>query len=320
MKRLIVLIASLLFTACDRGQFRDDELGRDIARAMVDACPFGDSPADELARNACAGKLAALPELKRAMREPFLWGGQQPGAGYSLAKGTSKFNARVWRKLYASTFMFGGDPTYERVAGQTIVHVPVRFRYAMSTGAYPYPFWHVAKKWNSYSFATTICLVVEDGKLIGALRALDQDTTRPKIPHDWDGRWQWQDDGVQMPYASLYGWLLSKGNPHLAELEGAYRVLETRMRTNRCNTCHEPDNRGHADQLELLEYPNQALVARHEIASQLGDNQMPPENDLGVKPGIADTTEQNRLIGLARDFAAAGDAALAWEDAQEERL
>ena len=120
-----------------------------------------------------------------------------------------------------------------------------------------------------------------------------------------------------MPYASLYGWLLSKGNPHRAELEDTYRVLEARMRKNNCGACHKPDNKGRADQLELLEYPNQALVARHEIVSQVLDNQMPPENELGVTQGIADPDEQALLIRLAKDFATAGDAALAWEDSQE---
>lgn len=310
-----LVMTFLMFTGCDRGRSRDDDLGAALGRALATACPYGDSPADERARDTCAGKLAAL-DLRGAMREPFLWGGQAPSGGYSLAKGTTKLNARVWRKMYLSTFMFGEEASLERIAGQTIVHVPVRFRYAMSTGAYPYPFWHVAKKWNSYSYATTIHIVIEDGEAIGALRSLNQDTSREKVDHTWDGRWQWDQEGAAMPYASLYGYLLSKQNPHAAQLDQTYRDLGSAMREHRCDTCHGADNRGRADQLELLTYPNQALAARHDIEAQLADNQMPPENTLGVPTGISDPAEQERLIRLARAFAASGDAALAWEETQ----
>ena len=55
--------------------------------------PGGRHPADESARNDCAGKLTELGVLRDSMREPFLWGGQAAGAGYRLDKSTNKFNA-----------------------------------------------------------------------------------------------------------------------------------------------------------------------------------------------------------------------------------
>jgi hypothetical protein len=42
----------------------------------------------------------------------------------------------------------------------------------MPAGACPYPFF------------------IQDGVAIGALRSLEQDTTRPKVAHTWDGLWQ----------------------------------------------------------------------------------------------------------------------------------
>jgi hypothetical protein len=309
----IALLAVLALAAC-AAKPADRELATSIAKALVAACPSGADPADEAARNDCAGKLTNLAVLRDAMREPFIWGGQQAGKGYALETKTNKFNARVWRRMYLSTFMFGSNYSIEQVGDTTVMHIPVTFRGAMSTGAYPYPFWHSEKKWKAYNYATTIHFVLQDGQVVGALRSTDQDTTRPVVPHTWDGLWQWKQDGVQMPYVSFYDYLLSKGNPHKTKLNDAYRALEARMRQNNCQACHAPDDQGQSKQLEFFVYPNQALAGRHDIVSQLDDNVMPPEdNTLKLPAGIADPVERAALLKLAREFEAAGDQALAWE-------
>jgi hypothetical protein len=153
------------------------------------------------------------------MTEPFLWGGQPSVGKYAIDKGTTRFNARVWRRLYAATFMFDACFSVEQVDAQTILHVPVQFRGAMPTGAYPYPFWHSQKKWDAYSYATTIHFVIENGRVIGALRGASQDTTRQKTPHAWDGQWG-------TPRVSLYAYLLSETNPFATRLDDSYRALE----------------------------------------------------------------------------------------------
>jgi hypothetical protein len=308
----IALVAVL--AACDSADPADNGLATSIAMQLAAACPLGTNPADEVARNDCAGKLTELAVLRDAMREPFIWGGQATGAGYRLDRGTNKLNARVWRRLYLSTFMFGEDFTTEQIADYTVLHVPVTFRNSMPIGAYPYPFWHSTTKWDSYSYSTTIHFIIQDGEMVGALRSSEQDTTRQKTPHAWDGLWRWEQGGVQMPYVSLYDYLLSKGNPFTARLDDSYRTLEARMRRNNCQACHAPDNLGKSQQLEFFVYPNQALTGRHDIITQLENNEMPPEdNTLGLAEGIADTAERDELISLARDFESAGDSALAWE-------
>jgi mono/diheme cytochrome c family protein len=227
---------------------------------------------------------------------------------------TNKFNARVWRRMYLSTFMFGDDFTTETIADYTVLHVPITFRGDMPIGAYPYPFWHSNAKWDSYNYATTIHFIIQNGEVIGALRSADQDTARPKTPHAWDGLWQWEQGGTHMPYVSLYDYLLSKDNPYAGQLDNSYRSLEARMRQNNCQACHAPDNQGKSQQLEFFVYPNQALAGRHDIIKQLMKNEMPPkDNTLGLPPGIADSAELALLTSLARDFEAAGDKALAWE-------
>jgi hypothetical protein len=308
-------IAMIALAACT-ARPADHELATSIAKGLLAACPAGSSPADEAARNDCAGKLTELAVLRDAMREPFIWGGQQPGAGYRLDTSTNKFNARVWRRMYLSTFMFGSDYTIEQPPGSdtTVLHIPVTFRGAMPAGAYPYPFWHSAKKWDAYNYSTTVHFIIQNGVVTGALRSTDQDTTRPKVAHTWDGLWQWEQGGVQMPYVSIYDYLLSKGNPYADKLDDSYRALEARMRQNNCQACHAPDNQGNSAQLEFFVYPSQALVGRHDIITQLTRNEMPPKNNtLGLAAGIADAAERELLIQLARDFETAGDKALAWE-------
>lgn len=291
-----------------------EQLATSIARGLAAACPLGADPADEGARNDCADKLTELGVLRNTMHEPFIWGGQATGAGYRLDTNTSKFNARVWRRMYLSTFMFGSNFKVEQVGISTVLHVPVAFRYALPIGAFPYPFWHSDKKWNSYSYATTIHFILQGGQVVGALRSSEQDVTRPKTVHDWNGLWTWAQGSAQMPYVSLYEYLLSRGNPLEARLNKAYRALEARMRQHSCPVCHAPDNLGSAAQLEFFVYPNQALAGRHDIVTQLTRNAMPPPaNALGVPAGIADPKERALLLQLAREFEAAGDQALAWE-------
>jgi mono/diheme cytochrome c family protein len=307
-------IAMVVVAGCTAHHPADSELATSIATGLAAACPSGIDPADEAARNDCAGKLTEFAPLRDAMREPFIWGGQQPGIGYRLDMSTNKFNARVWRRMYLSTYMFGTDYSVEQVADTTVLHIPVTFRGAMPAGAYPYPFWHSAKKWDAYNYSTTIHFIIQNGQVTGALRSLDQDTTRPKVAHTWDGLWQWEQGGTQMPYVSLYGYLLSKGNPYSEQLDDSYRALESRMRQNNCQACHAPDNQGNSAQLEFFVYPNQALVGRHDIVKQLTKNEMPPkDNTLGFTPGIADDNERNALLALARDFESVGDRALEWD-------
>ncbi|HEY0476364.1 MAG TPA: hypothetical protein VGD37_02520 [Kofleriaceae bacterium] len=307
-------IAIVALTAACTSKPADDELATSIAKGLITACPTGADAADETARNDCAGSLTDLAVLRDSMREPFIWGGQAAGAGYRLDTSTNKFNARVWRRMYLSTFMFGSDFTTEQIGDTTVLHMPVTFRGAMPIGAFPYPFWHSSKKWDSYNYATTIHFIIQSGTLVGALRSADQDTTRTKVAHAWDGLWQWEQDGVQMPYVSIYDYLLSKGNPFAGQLNDTYRALEARMRQNNCQACHAPDNQGSSAQLEFFVYPNQALVGRHDIITQLTKNEMPPkDNTLGLRAGISDPAERDLLIGLARDFETTGDKALAWE-------
>jgi hypothetical protein len=88
-----------------------------------------------------------------------------------------------------------------------------------------------------------------------------------------------EQQGVSMPYVSIYDYLLSKGNPHAEKLNDTYRALEARMRQNPCQACQAPDHQGNSAQLELFVHPSQARTGRHDIVAQRIENEMPPRND-----------------------------------------
>ena len=119
---------------------------------------------------------------------------------------------------------------------------------------------------------------------------------------------------MEMPYVSLYNYLLRPDNPHAGRLDSAYRSLSDGLRGQSCFMCHSPDNHANQVQLELFNYPNQALNSRNSIIRDLELNTMPPaNNDLGLPAGIADNDVRQELISLAKEFKVAGDAALDYE-------
>jgi hypothetical protein len=206
--------------------------------------------------------------------------------------------------------MFGSDFRIEARGTQTVLFIPYAFRGALDAGSYPYPFWHSKGKWDSYQFATDVVFFIEDGKLIGAMRSSEQDPSRPAVQQTpFDGNWSWTTpEGLTKPASSmLYAGLFSPANPMVSELDRTFRALEERARKQNCSSCHSPDNAAKASQLVLLNYPNQAIYARNVIVAELEGNSMPPA------AGVADGTEREVLLSLAREFQAAADQALRLE-------
>jgi hypothetical protein len=311
---------ALLLGGCAGGQVEqtpsgDMALATRVSDALIAACPMANTD-DEDARHLCAARLSDDKYLASVMREPFLWGGQKAGTSYHPEDSPmNKFNVLVWRRMYLSLMMFPGERSIEQTAdGLTVVHLTTQFRNGLEMGSYPYPFWHSKKKWDSYEFSKEMLLIFQDGQWVGAMRAPDQDTSKPHITHTWSGQWQWETGAQAQPYVTLYSYLFSKANPHVERVDAAYRALSEGMRNQACFMCHSPDNYAQSTKLEFFNYPNQALYARNDIVTDLEKNSMPPvANTLGLHGGIADTTERQDLLALAREFKAAGDAALSFE-------
>jgi len=292
----------------------DEMFAESLAKELVAACPLAGT-GDTSARNTCADNLTKLETLRDSMNEPFFWGSQKAGTGYEygLSQRTD-FNPLVWRRMYLSTYMFSGEYLVEKTDNFTILHLPNQFRNELDVGDYPYPFWHAPEKWTSYQQATELLFFIKNGKILGALRSETKDPARPMVDHMWDGKWQWTDPGGEIePYVTLYTYLFSPNNPHVAKLDTAYRALEEEMRANQCQTCHSPDNASKMNPLELFNYPNQALTARHDLVKELVENSMPPQNTMSIPVGIADPATRDKLKGLAETFAAAADEALSYE-------
>jgi hypothetical protein len=316
---LITFLPLAAMAGCANGTAAAPDDDRAIAQKVVDAlvaaCPMA-APSDENARALCAASLSDNKYLAGVMQNPILWGGQKAGTSFHPEESNMNFfNTFVWRRMYLSLMMFTPDATIQQTAdGLTVVHMPVLFRNELEIGSYPYPFWHSQSKWNSYQLAREFLVIIQNGKWIGAMRSADQDPARSNVPHTWSGQWHWEEGGAEMPYVSLYSYLLSKDNPNVARLDTAYRALSDGLRAQSCFMCHSPDNHAGITPLEFFNYPPQALTARNSIIARLQRNDMPPAaNDLGLATGILKDTDRQELITLAREFKDAGDAALEFE-------
>lgn len=301
-------------------------LAERIARQVIAASPVA-APDDIRARDAAAEKLAECSDLINAAHGEILWGGYNPEQGYSpsayrlhaLSPVThfqlTEFNAKVWAKLYLSTFMFPGGFEIRKEGSALVLELEAKFRGDLPPGDYPYPFWHSPNKWTAYVNVEKIAMVFEDGRLVSALRVSPNPESLKQIRRKWDAKWNWVDEeGKAQPRVALFDYLFSKENPHVAGLEASFRALEERFRANNCLSCHEPDNRGRINDLLLLNYPNQALVMRRTLVTVLEANEMPPGSlTAGEAKGIKDRGVREELIKLAREFEKQADAAMAYE-------
>lgn len=287
---------------------QDIELAQKVGKEIIAACPVVADVKNLDAYNSCSEKLSHLDILRNTMSAPFLWGAQKEIGNYNIKDSTTtEFDPFVWRRIYLATFMFKGEPKVEQVNNLIVIHLPTQFRNQLDIGAYPYPFWHSSKKWDSYQQTTELLLFVEHEKLKGGLRSAVLDQTRLNIKRVWDGKWVWTDTRGQEPFVSLYTRLFSSSNPYITKVDTAYRAFEVKLRDSACFVCHKPDNASKQNPLLILSYPNQALTLRHETVRQIEGKLMPPPT------GIFDNQERQKLIELAQAFAQAGDLALAYE-------
>lgn len=326
MRSVLFSVLLACAAACTSPGFKgtDAELADQLAKALADACPMAGA-ADETARGLCAQKLTDLGLLRDNVADPFLWGQQEDAGTPMMEDAVTRFAPLVYRRLYLSLYMFPTEHRVEKLDdGRTLLHVAAKFRNKLDMGSYPYPFWHRPGKWLAYQNAHELIFALKGGKVLGAVRSWEGTEGRFKVPaerpeviHEWGGQWSWTLAGEEYPKAPLYTWLLSKQNPHRAQLEEAYRDLEHAMRQTSCMLCHQPDNASLMRQLELFSYPNQALSGRHRIVKALEDNTMPFADPLrGVALGYHGAEqEQTRqtLLGLAKTFAKLGDDALRFE-------
>jgi hypothetical protein len=140
------------------------------------------------------------------------------------------------------------------------------------------------------------------------------DKSRPKVARTWDRKWSWFKPGPSHeatqaePRVTLYSSLFTPMNPHVKELDSAYRKLALGFNQYKCFECHTPANQAKMNKLEFFNYPNQALAGRNRIIAVLEDNTMPPID------GIDNPRDRQTLLELARDFKRIADEALTFEN------
>ncbi len=321
----VALLAFGAFAACDRHSSpaspptatpadRAASLEDRVAHELLDASPPAD-PADARARDVAGERLSQLRDLLDAAGERILWGGFDPRRGYEPpANPLTQFVPFVWAKMYLSTFMFAGPYEVRQEGRFTVLEIAARFRDGLDSGDYPYPFWHSAQKWQSYVDTRSLIFVFDRDRLLATYRRPAADSGRVAT-RAWDSRWRWTDaQGHEGPRVALFTYVLSADNPWLADLERTYRSLESGFRSNNCVSCHAPDNPAKSNPLLLLDYPNQALVARHALVETLrGDKMPPPDPAAGRGAGLGDEAVRTQLLALAEAFEHEADAALAYE-------
>lgn len=297
-----------------------------LAKLIIAASPVAD-PSDPKARDEAAQRLADCNDLIEAAGNRILWGGFHPEQGYDPAAyrlhdrsrddffQLTEFSPLVWAKLYLSTFMFPGPYQVRQEGRFTVLELDAKFRGGLDPGEYPYPFWHSPSKWTAYMNAEKVLLIFEPGRLVAAMRQSPLPVASRLIKRPWDTKWTWTDEqGQPQPRVTLFKYLFSADNPHVAGLDSAFRELESELREQNCMTCHAPDNQSRINDLLLLNYPNQALIARRTLVAVLEDNTMPPGNELAHEPtGIQDGATLRRLIRLAKAFERNAEAAYAHE-------
>jgi hypothetical protein len=289
----------------------DRQLAEELAVVLEKACPAA-APDDRSALSACAEALTAAPFLRERLAEPFRWGGQKSVERTALADNhLTQFAPRVWRRIYLPVFTFPGGHEVTTAGEDTLLHMNIGFRDSLAPGDYPYPFWHSQKKWRDYEISTRLVFVIRGGRVHGAMRSAVDDLSRRHVDRQWDQAWRWAEG--REPHVALFSEMFSAKNPHVADLDRAYRDLEGELRAHQCGSCHDPGNAYEMNPLTILTYPNQALVARRTLREQLEQGKMPPE-DTKHPAGIADLEQRARFVALAKEFERVADLAMGFEE------
>jgi hypothetical protein len=284
-----------------------------IARAVSNAAPPAD-PSDAAARDTASARLHRLDLLLNNADARILWGVADPTVPIDpLDIQSLHLDPLPFASLYLSLFTFPGEHTITTDGDYTVLSLSARFRDTLQLGDYPHPLWHNPDEWNAYTQTASLRLVFLKDRFFAAYLPTP---TNPAGPAPgFDGRWHWTSaDGTTQPRTAEFAYTLSPTNPHLASVNTAYANLRTALRAQGCIACHAPDNKRNTHSLILLDYPAQALAARHALPAVLKENSMPPGDPRhGIQRGLADQQARFALIAMAETFERTAEDALLFE-------
>lgn len=283
------------------GPVLDKPLLERIARQLLAAGSDG-GQAGIAGKEIASARYGLVTELLDNADEHMMWGAYDAIKGVDPeANQLMQLPPLVWARAYLSCFEMTGKYTMRQEGEFGVLEMGARFRAALPAGEYPHPLWHSGEEWYSYAGTSAIVMAFYHGSFVAAYRKQGADVGAA-VP-SWDRRWVWKDESGEQPRGGQVGVSLSTSNPHIGDVELAYRKLEPMLTAQKCYTCHTPDNPAGANVLVLLRYPAQAMAAKDALAAVLRENSMPPGNPAtGVAGGIADERARQEMIEAADDW------------------
>ena len=291
-----------------------------LVRQTATVCPLA-NPGDHGALDLCRKALYGDSAFRRGLAPVVLWGRPSPDGRRIRDTNLTQFAPDVLSGLYMPMFMLTGEYEIGFDPAERLYRARAQalFRNALDPGQYPYPFWHDAKKWADYQAANELTIWIDPAKVRIVVMQFSARgkpdprlTSTPRTPPAFDGKWTWIDgQGLSQPRPTLFVGLMRSGNPHLAQLEGAYRDLAGELRKGTCHECHAPDNYAGTKRLVLLQTPVHAAGEIKRLMQSVRDEKMPLD-DVGVVKEL-DPAIKASLLKYGAAFEAVLDAAREWE-------
>jgi hypothetical protein len=321
-------LACLLCTAAVAAEARaqDASVERDvgvIAAHLSRLCPTEDA-ASQAAFDNCRKGLFTSTQLQNTLSPFTLWGRQQDLGTLLKETPLTQLAPDALTGLYMPLFMFDGSysVSYSEPNGLYLGKLGVGFRNRLQPGQFPYPFWHDAKKWNTYENAKTMLLWIDPKS--GKTRAVQFTQlgegvpavpVQPATPPVFEGKWLWTDAGGKtQPAVTLFDGLFGDANPYKQGLETTYRALALSLRESQCLQCHVPNNPQRSRKLVLLQSPAHAAAEIKRLMKQVQADRMPVD-EFGLEESL-DPHMKALLLERGGAFEQYVDKAHAWERAQ----
>ncbi|MBI5716882.1 MAG: hypothetical protein HZC37_04250 [Burkholderiales bacterium] len=304
-------------------QAQVDQAAAQVAGELARICPVADA-GDEPALNDCRAGLYGDSQLRRHLQKIVLWG-RQADPGRTLKEtGLTQFAPDVLTGMYLPLFMFNGDYVVQWHEGEGLHQIRLRtaFRNGLAPGHFPYPFWHEAEKWSMYENANELILWWDARAASIKAAQFTMHGANPPVravarvkPPAFDGQWRWTDDGGRtQPAVSAFVGLLRRDNPHLPQVEAAYRNFALRLREGQCMDCHVPNNPDKMTKLVLLQTPVHAAAEIKRVLKSVLEDRM-PRDDAGIEQPL-DARAKATLLAEGAAFDRVLDQARQWEAGQ----
>ena len=309
-------------TPADRA--RVDRAAATVAAELAQTCAMAD-PANEAALAACRSALYGDSQLRRQLQPIVMWGRQADPKRALKDTHLTQFAPDVLTSMYLPLFMFNGDYKVDYHVQEGLYQIRLRtaFRNRISPGQFPYPFWHEAQKWEMYENANELILwwdaktshVSTAQFTVHGANPPVRPTARVKPPV-FDGHWAWTNErGRTQPAVSAFDGILRADNPHLMQVDAAYRNFALRLREGQCMDCHVPDNPDKMKKLVLLQTPVHAAAEIKRVLKSVLEDRM-PRDEAGIEQPL-DGRAKAALLAEGAAFDRVLDQARQWEAERE---